>query len=69
MAGDAIKIRLKAPPVDGRANEALLDFLAARLSVSHAALTILSGASGRRKVVQVAGISAEVATQRLLGAQ
>ena len=67
MVGDEIKIRLKAPPLDGRANEALLDFLADRLSVPHTALSILSGASGRHKVVLVEGISAETVTQRLLG--
>ena len=69
LAGDAIKIRLKAPPVEGRANEALLDFLATRLAVPHSALAILTGATGRHKVIQVTGINAELVAQRLLGAE
>jgi len=68
LTGEAIKIRLKAPPVEGRTNEALLDFLAKRLGVPHSALTIASGAGGRHKIVQVAGVSVEIAAQRLLSA-
>ncbi len=63
--GDAIKIRLKAPPVEGRANEALLDLLAKRLDVPRSSLTIIAGATARRKVVQVTGITADVAATRL----
>jgi uncharacterized protein (TIGR00251 family) len=66
LAGDALKIRLKAPPVEGRANEALLDFLAKRLALPRSALAISAGATGRRKVVQVSGLTAEAVTQRLL---
>jgi uncharacterized protein len=69
VAGDAIKIRLKAPPVEGRANEELLDFLAKRLAVPRAALAIISGASGRHKIVQVVGISADLVAQRLLSGE
>ena len=64
--GGAIKIRLKAPPVDGRANDALLDFLAKRLDVPRSALAIAAGLAGRHKVVHVAGITVELATERLL---
>jgi len=64
LEGDAIKIRLKAPPVEGRANEALLAFLAKRLVVPRAALELVSGATGRHKVVRVTGLTAEdVATR------
>lgn len=69
LVGDAIKIRLKAPPVEGRANEALLNFLARRLGVPHSALAIISGASSRHKIVQVTGISSDMAAQRLLAPQ
>ncbi len=63
--GDALKIRLAAPPVDGKANAALLAFIAERLGVSKSAVTLKSGQTSRRKVVEVDGASVEVV--RLLG--
>jgi uncharacterized protein (TIGR00251 family) len=63
--GDAIKVRLTAPPVDGAANEALLQFLAVRLQVPRSALSLVSGGSGRSKVVAVEAISPEDASRRL----
>ncbi|MQY51448.1 DUF167 domain-containing protein [Rhodocyclus gracilis] len=69
--GDALKIRLAAPPVDGRANAALLDFLAARLALPKAALTLKSGQSSRRKRVEVVsaagGLTPASVAARLLG--
>jgi uncharacterized protein (TIGR00251 family) len=65
VAGDAIRVRLTAPPVDGAANEALVRFLASRLDVPRSALTLVSGQTGRSKVVRVHGISAEEACRRL----
>ena len=64
--GDALKIRLAAPPVDGKANAALLAFIAERLGVPKSAVTLKSGQTSRRKVVEVAGAAAEVV--RLLAA-
>jgi len=64
--GDAIKIRLAAPPVDGAANEELVRFLAERLGVRRADLTIVRGATGRRKTVRIAGMTAAAARDRLL---
>jgi uncharacterized protein len=64
--GDALKIRLAAPPVDGKANAALLAFIAERLGVPKSAVTLKSGQTSRRKVVEVEGASAEVV--RLLAA-
>ncbi len=58
--GDALKIRLAAPPVDGKANAALLAFIAERLGVSKSAVTLKSGQTSRRKVVEVEGATAEV---------
>ena len=52
----AIKVRLSAPPVDGAANDALVDLLASELSVPRRNVTIVSGASSRSKTVAVAGI-------------
>jgi uncharacterized protein (TIGR00251 family) len=53
--GDAIKIRIHAPPVDGAANEELLRFLAERLGIPRSGLRLLAGESGRRKRVAVTG--------------
>lgn len=60
--GDALKIRLAAPPVDGKANEALIKFLAETLHLPKSAVTLKSGQSSRRKVLEVCGAtSASVA--------
>ena len=55
--GSAIKVRLTAPPVDGAANEALVTFLANTFRVHARAVTILSGATSRTKVVQIEGVT------------
>lgn len=65
LAGDAIRIRLTAPPVDGAANEALVRFLASRLEVSRSAVELVGGRSGRSKLVEVTGISLAEAARRL----
>ena len=63
--GDALKIRVTAPPVDGAANDALVRFLAERLQVSRSAVHLEAGAAGRSKVVAVDGIGMEAAARRL----
>lgn len=63
--GDALKIRLAAPPVDGEANDELVRFLAKTLGVPKSAILIVRGATGRRKVVRVGGVDAVMAVQRL----
>jgi uncharacterized protein len=55
---DGLKIRLTAPPVDDRANEALRRFLAARLKVPLAAVSIVSGERNRTKRVEIRGVTA-----------
>lgn len=62
----AIKVRLSAPPVDGAANDALVNLLADELSVPRRDVSIVSGASSRSKTVAVAGVDA-AAVERLLG--
>jgi uncharacterized protein len=57
--GEFLKIRLAAPPVDGKANEALIEFVARRLSIAKSYVHIRSGVSSRRKVIQVEGCSKE----------
>jgi uncharacterized protein (TIGR00251 family) len=64
--GEAIKIRIAAPPVDGAANAELVRFLAGRLGVARSAVTIVSGVRGRRKTVQIAGIATPDAEATLL---
>ena len=51
--GDALKIRLAAPPVDGKANEALLSYLAEKLSVGRRAVELRSGMTSRRKMIAI----------------
>jgi uncharacterized protein (TIGR00251 family) len=65
VQGDALKIKLTAPPVDGKANEALVDFLCERLGTSRTRLQITHGATSRIKWVDVNGIS-ESAARALL---
>ena len=57
--GGAVKIALTAPPVDGRANQACIEFLAELLSLPRSAIEIVSGQSSRSKVIRVAGISVQ----------
>ena len=63
--GDAIKIRVAAPPVDGAANDELIRFLARQLSIPSTSLRIHSGAGGRHKRVLVKGITAKLVMARL----
>ena len=52
----AIKIRLAAPPVDGAANAALIEFIAERLGVARSRVRLVSGASARRKIIEIEGV-------------
>jgi uncharacterized protein (TIGR00251 family) len=63
--GDALKIRLAAPPVDGEANDELVRFLAKLLGVPKRAVTIVAGATSRRKRVRVEGVAAAKAAELL----
>ena len=54
----AIKIRLNAPPVEGKANEALVKFLAETLGVRRAQIEIVTGHASRHKIVRVRGVTA-----------
>ena len=55
--GDALKLAIAAPPVDGKANEAVQAYLAELLGVSARAVTLVAGASSRRKVWAIAGVT------------
>ena len=62
----ALVIRLAAPPVDGAANDALIEFLSDTLNVPRRAIRIVSGERGRRKRVAIDGLNAADVRQRLL---
>ena len=63
--GDALKLALTAPPVDGKANEACIEFFAKLLKVSPSSVTIAAGLTSRNKVVRVAGLTAQQVRDRL----
>src|SRR5262245_37532525 len=65
MFGRAIKLRVAAHPVDGKANEEVVGFLANQLSVSRADVRIQSGMTARYKRVFVKGLTAKEACERL----
>lgn len=60
--GDALKVRLQAPPVDGAANDALVELLAGVLGLPRREIRLVSGQTARRKVVEVP----EAAQQRVM---
>jgi hypothetical protein len=63
--GNALKVALTAPPVDGKANEACIEFFANILKVSRSSVTIAAGLSSRNKVVRVTGLKADTVRERL----
>src|SRR5580704_5148158 len=63
--GDALKLALTAPPVDGKANEACIKFFANLLKVPRPSITIAAGQSSRNKVIQVTGLTAQQFRARL----
>ena len=62
---DRLKILLTAPPVDGKANSALVRFIAETLGIARAQVEVVGGASGRRKTVRVLGAAPQLALLRL----
>jgi uncharacterized protein len=62
---DALKVSLTSPPVEGRANEACIEFFAKLLKVPRSSVTIASGQTSRNKVIRVAGISAAELRNRI----
>jgi uncharacterized protein (TIGR00251 family) len=64
-ADGSLRVRLAAPAHEGRANAELVRFIAARLEVPRGAVTLVTGASARRKVLRVSGITEQEARRRL----
>jgi len=66
LHGEALKIRLAAPPVDGKANECLIGFLAERLGIARSKVELVGGATSRAKRVRVEGVDAASVHRKLL---
>jgi len=65
--GDAIRIRIAAPPVEGAANRELLQFVARTVGVGQTAVRLAGGVSGRNKVIEIDGVTADDVRRALLG--
>ena len=63
--GEALKVKVHAPPVEGRANEVLCEFLAEALGLPRRAVTVLRGDTSRQKLVRIDGLSLEATKARL----
>lgn len=68
LHGEAVKIRVAAPPVDGAANAELVRFLAKTLGVARSSVDVVSGTRGRRKLVRVDGMQPATIRSALLQA-
>ena len=67
--GDALKLALTSPPVDGRANEACIAFFAELLNVPRSSVTIAAGQTSRNKLVRIAGMTAAQVEQKMSSAR
>jgi len=65
VVGDALKLALTAPPVEGKANEACIEFFAEFLNVPRPSVTIAAGESSRQKLIRVAGVRAAQVEEKL----
>jgi uncharacterized protein (TIGR00251 family) len=66
VVGDALKLAVTAPPAEGRANQAVIEFFADLFQIPRASVTIASGATNRNKVVRITGMSRVAVEQRLM---
>jgi hypothetical protein len=65
IVGDALKLALTAPPVEGKANQAVIEFFADLFAIPRSSVTIASGETSRNKVIRITGVSKPVAEQKL----
>ncbi len=66
LSDQTIKVRLTAPPVEGKANEALVEFLAEVLGVPKSKIEIVAGMSGRDKLVSIVDVDSEEVHKKIL---
>jgi uncharacterized protein (TIGR00251 family) len=66
--GDALKLALTAPPIEGKANQAVIEFFADLFEIPRSSVTIASGETSRNKVVRISGMDRAAVQQRLSGA-
>jgi uncharacterized protein (TIGR00251 family) len=65
FVGDALKLAINAPPVDGKANQAVIEFFADLFAIPRSSITIASGETSRNKIVRISGLSRGAVEQRL----
>jgi uncharacterized protein (TIGR00251 family) len=63
--GHAVKLAITAPPVDGKANAAVIEFLAELFDVPKSSIAIVAGETGRNKLIAVRGLSADAVRKKL----
>ena len=63
--GNAVKIKLRAPPVEGRANEALVEFLSEQLDLPRRAISLVHGDTSRQKLLRIEGLDLAAVRARL----
>ena len=66
LHNNALKVRLTTPPVDGKANQALIKFLSKTLGIPNAQIQLLRGKTTRYKTVRIHGLSKETLTEKLV---
>ena len=65
VVGDALKLALTTPPVEGKANKAVIEFFADLFAIPRSSVTIASGETSRNKVIRITGLSRTAVEQRL----
>jgi len=63
--GNAVKLAVTAPPVEGKANQAVIEFFADFFEIPRTSVSIASGETSRNKVIRIAGVSAQMVRERL----
>lgn len=69
IVGNALKLALTAPPVEGRANQAVIEFFAELFAIPRSSVTIASGDTSRNKIVRISGRSRAAVEERLSARQ
>jgi uncharacterized protein (TIGR00251 family) len=68
IVGETLKLSLTAPPVEGKANQAVIEFFADLFAIPRSSVTITSGETSRNKMVRICGLTRAAVEQRLAGA-